>query len=41
MNDVIQLLENEPKLMQIIAHMDHNGLKKSLAEDYKMTYLDS
>ena len=41
MNDVIQLLENEPKLMQINAHMEHNGLKKSLAEDYKMTYLDS
>lgn len=41
MNDVLSLLEKEPPLIKINAHMKHNeGLEKSLREDRMMTYRD-
>lgn len=40
MKDVLNLLEEQPNLIKINAHMEHNGMQKSLAEDCRMTYLD-
>ncbi|RUR13998.1 cytidylyltransferase domain-containing protein [Legionella sp. km772] len=40
MEDVLSLLREQPELITINAHMEHNGLAKSLAKDGTMTYLD-
>lgn len=40
MAQVLDLLTAQPQLSKINAHMEQNGLQKSLAEDHMMTYLD-